>query len=397
MSNLPPRVTHLKFGKSFTQEIRGLPHTITSLHFHPDCDQRILEFPPKLTHLIVGPNFYSRHNSPSNRSPLPPLPHSLEYLKVRAVIPPLPPNLNKLHLRDIDLAVDKLPISLQAFTVGNCNPSSIELPPSLTELSVKGLRNFPRLNLPPTLTTLKMESSLSVGPLPPSLTSISFGRVLYQPLNPLPPLLTRISMSVDFNSPIDQLPSGLTHLTFYPLSSFNQPVNALPHSLTHLTFGKAFNQRVDNLPPNLRSLSFGKNFNQPLEHLPPLLYLSFGKAFEYSHTFKPLPTSLRSLHFGDLVDSVIISKCPMPLMDLSELSDLSYLHYHPRPGEEVRIRVPSNLGEATLFIGPTVRVDFDTRTIYVSILFFYLHLFSLSHFSQFLSLTSACTAAKEGQ
>ncbi|GAM17919.1 hypothetical protein SAMD00019534_010940, partial [Acytostelium subglobosum LB1] len=142
--------------------------------------------------------------------------------------------------------------------------------------------------LPNTITKLKLNTTISPGLLPPSITKLHLEH--NQRITPgvLPPSLLTLKLVGKFNSLIDPgtLPASLTTLTLG--HSFNQTIEGIFMNiqLKHLKLGDAFNQPIttSTFPRSLIALSLeGEKFKQvlPRGSLPPLLkHLSFGSGID---------------------------------------------------------------------------------------------------------------------
>jgi hypothetical protein len=192
-----------------------------------------------------------------------------------------------------------------------CNPSlhGLMLPPSLTQLSLPGGCNQPRL---------------ADVALPSSLTSLTVGQMFNRSLADvrLPAELRALSFTEygQFNQFVGSahlhLPSTLTSLIFG--RRFNQPVNELhlPSSLTHLEFGEQFRQRVDQLrlPDSLRHLQFGSHFSDSLAAVSlPASLTTFVMCDRFHHGWYAVPPLRRGMCASSCFDGW---KPPSSLTDL---------------------------------------------------------------------------------
>jgi len=104
---------------------------------------------------------------------------------------------------------------------------------------------------------------------------------------------------------------------------FDLPLGPLPHSITHLTFGYIFNQSIKGiLPPSLKELTFGTGFNKPIKeeisvsHKHVLSYipstvtrLMFGESFNQDIR-GAIPPTVTHLAFMGSFDQNIHNKIP---------------------------------------------------------------------------------------
>lgn len=233
----------------------SLPRNLETLIINPSYDHPLSasNLPPSLTSIFKA---YSYRNTPCVVSTF-----SIVGLH----------ELNALHISD--------PRMVPSFKL--CL-STVELPPSLTEL---GLSHFTLPTLSSTLATslvslrLNWESDFNQ---PLRLGGLSSLRVLI--------------LNNEFNQPLSDacLPASLTTLKFG--GRFNQVIQLT--SLTNLTtlhLGSAFNQIVDGntFPASLTSLSFSQHFNSPLlesyvpsnlTHISFPYFSSFTNVLQLAHT-----------------------------------------------------------------------------------------------------------------
>ena len=141
-------------------------------------------------------------------------------------------------------------------------------------------------NFPNSISQLTFGTYFIINHLPDSLTHLSLGYFLKQPIDKLPNSITNLTLRNPVNKLIDNLPNSITHLILkdyfiqpidnlpksikhlFLLDSFNHSIDNLPNSITHLVIGNKFNQSIDNLPDSITHLVIGNKFNQPINKLP---------------------------------------------------------------------------------------------------------------------------------
>ena len=375
-----------------------LPATITSLDFQYGLP-KIKNYPAALTHLSF--NWL-------NKGAFHSLPPSVTHLKIPYADTALPPHLHTLEMFNTSKHISNLPPSLQVLRLlGSTQdelpkPSfEIQLPASLTQVTFWHNYNQPLCKLPSTLTHLNLpgEFNQQIDSLPLALTHLAVGEKFNQSLDHLPASLTHLTVENEFNQSLDHLPASLTHLTVG--EKFNQSMDHLPASLTHLTLGRNFNQSVDSLPPSLAYLGLGflfnqrvdhlparlrslelnsKSFKKPLTNLPQLTRLSLRQEANHAPATDCLPTSITCLNIGSPPANQYItfppSPCEYPRVPLP--SSLQHLRLCVHESTEMRLSVP----EATRTVifeaykdlyanswVALVLVDFETRMIFVSLLY----------------------------
>ncbi|KAG5184297.1 hypothetical protein JKP88DRAFT_181321 [Tribonema minus] len=146
----------------------------------------------------------------------------------------------------------------------------------------------------------------ALGPLPPSLTSLSLGPRFTQPLGELPRGLTALTLGTVFpehhfshyDHPLGRLPCALRVLDLEICDNFNHPLGCLPATLRKLLLGWTYNHPLQTLPPALEVLVLGHDFQQELQpHLPDTL-----RVFRMGECFNApvmLPAALEDLRIGD--------------------------------------------------------------------------------------------------
>ncbi len=404
ISYLPPSLTHLKFGVSFSKE--------KSI------------FPPSLLHLTLGYGF----KKPST------LPPNLVYLSIHHLLVEfcnLPLSLETLVIF-FENTIPAHHLNLKKLTCGYSFSDSIEnFPPNLTHLEFGHWFNFNISNLPHSLTHLTFGETFNKvirfdHSTTTNLIHLKFGKNFTQPVDDLPLMLHYLEFGLRFNCSVEKLPQNLRILRFstYIFSEFNQPLPHLPYlqelylggkfsywdavprdalrvlelniewpwksvhafplsithltlgssvdipithqglekggvdtpmlvlplSLTHLSLGLVFNQSVDFLPPNLVSLTFGFYFNQPVNSLPQSLQqLSFGSYF--NQPVNSLPPQLTHLKLGEYFNQPI-DKLP---------SSITHLHIFLGDNFTFNVVLPAQIQHVYAHKPAKNRLPIDTR------------------------------------
>lgn len=313
ISCLPPSLTSLKF-KYYNSSPFPLPDKLKHLSFGINFSQKLEYFPRELRYLKLPANY---------KHPLPSFPPYLENIKITfqhifgddnnnnisnhlALIPPLPSASTQLKLI-VYLNIKKIskndwpPVS--ELCICNNIENNIECWPScLTslEFSLNSNFNYPLLNLPPTLTKLTLLNSFDqlVDNLPPSLLYLYFGNYFNKPVDNLPPDLKYLRLGKNFNCSIDKLPLSLTCLSISS-TNFDKPIEHLPPALIHLNLDHcdSFNQTIDHLPPFLKSLKLGRQFNKNVNHLPSLLQKLY-VGINFTKDILTIPSSITRLRIS---------------------------------------------------------------------------------------------------
>lgn len=133
ISDLPPNLTHLKFGNFYNDFINIFPETLVCLEFGDLFNEQIDNLPDSLMELKLGDRFNQAINHlPPNLIKLH-LGHSFNQ-----PINHLPPNLVELHLdHSFNQPIDSLPDSITKLTIGVCFIHSLDkLPKNLTQLNI---------------------------------------------------------------------------------------------------------------------------------------------------------------------------------------------------------------------------------------------------------------------
>jgi len=228
-------------------ELKGLKkkdfQKITQLEFDGSFNKKIKnnDLPPNLTHLKFGYDF----NHPIDLSKLVLLTH-LEF--------------GYFFNKKMDLSKLVLLTHLTFGSRYDYNPKLDILPQSLTHLNLGHSFNqsIDHLSKLVSLTHLNLGHSFN-HPLDHlskhnSLTHLTLGYSFNKSVDNLPSSLTHLTLGYDFKQPLDKLNDKLTHLTLE--SKFDQPIDNLPSSLTHLDLGMSYTKSIDNLMslPNLKSI-----------------------------------------------------------------------------------------------------------------------------------------------
>ena len=134
--------------------------------------------------------------------------------------------------------------------------------------SIKFGNSFTKLynNFPTSISQLTFGTYFTINHLPDSLTHLSLGYFLKQPIDKLPNSITNLTLRNPVNKLIDNLPNSITHLILKDY--FNQPIDNLPNSIKHLFLLDSFNQPIDKLPDSITHLVIGNKFNQLIDNLP---------------------------------------------------------------------------------------------------------------------------------
>jgi len=336
LSLLPSTVTSMKM--EHVSKLRGrfgdLPRSLTHLAYWVDGDDDLAAkhegWPPSLTSL------------------------ELQYGGSKPFSAPLPSTLRVL-LCNADLSPSLvLPDSLTTLSAGRLDRPVSQLPPHLTELSIRlpEVKKSKKLveqaqpmdlsNLPASLTHLKISGRLSpYGPpvvaakfppllrclrlvfvtlrltdtLPESLEELTITRgmaiidhpfrharlrklVLPDEFNQLIrasdfPSLQVLSLGSKFNHPLDDLPRSLSELTV------RGDLDRLPASLTMLTPKRAIKRPLDKLPSSLRILDLRSEIRHNLNHLPDSLAELRLAGSNFNKPLDHLPRQLKMLALSD--------------------------------------------------------------------------------------------------
>lgn len=132
--------------------------------------------------------------------------------------------------------------------------------------------------------------------LPLSLTQLTLNSNFNLPIKLLPPLLTHLIFGNEFNQPID-LPSQIIYLS---LSSNNEYIiNNLPNGIEKLhLFDKAFDLELNNLPTSIKTIIFTnvnfRIYDKKLNCLPDSVeYIKL--PLEYKHRISNIPKKLKNV------------------------------------------------------------------------------------------------------
>lgn len=171
-------------------------------------------------------------------------------------------------------------LSFHMFACYNYHLPVLNLPTTLTSLSLQGYYGFFNESFPSNLTSLKLSGQTD---------------------NLLPEGLLTLSLSKNFARTNQVLPKSLTSLTLK--NEFCQNSVDLPPNLTKLKLGNYYNHPIKlNQCVHLKKLKLGYNFNQCLDFFLPLLvcleYLCVYGCYDYM--FQEFPASLKKVECNDI-------------------------------------------------------------------------------------------------
>eukprot|EP00611_Tribonema_gayanum_P024788 TRINITY_DN5537_c0_g1_i5.p1 TRINITY_DN5537_c0_g1~~TRINITY_DN5537_c0_g1_i5.p1 ORF type:complete len:649 (+),score=128.92 TRINITY_DN5537_c0_g1_i5:130-2076(+) len=248
---LPARLRTLQL--THMRELPALPVSLSSITLQSCSLEALVQLPPSVTDVSL--NETSARTSDHTTTSIAVVGPALRRLHLLGLVPswavqPLPQDLIDLHLhykphswrQRTAVALTVLPESLETLTL-SCDAELLDLTISALPHGLKTLdaTRFATYN-----------STVTLGPLPESLTRLSLGK--------------------SFEHALGALPAGLMELRIRSVSGlgggcfFNQPLGALPPLLRVLDLRACnqFNHPLGHLPCALRELRLGVTFNCPL-------------------------------------------------------------------------------------------------------------------------------------
>eukprot|EP00611_Tribonema_gayanum_P024786 TRINITY_DN5537_c0_g1_i3.p1 TRINITY_DN5537_c0_g1~~TRINITY_DN5537_c0_g1_i3.p1 ORF type:complete len:628 (+),score=161.76 TRINITY_DN5537_c0_g1_i3:118-2001(+) len=357
---LPARLRTLQL--THMRELPALPVSLSSITLQSCSLEALVQLPPSVTDVSL--NETSARTSDHTTTSIAVVGPALRRLHLLGLVPswavqPLPQDLIDLHLhykphswrQRTAVALTVLPESLETLTL-SCDAELLDLTISALPHGLKTLdaTRFATYN-----------STVTLGPLPESLTRLSLGKSFEHALGALPAGLMELRIrSVSglgggcfFNQPLGALPPLLRVLDLRACNQFNHPLGHLPCALRELRLGDAFrhplllqhaslpavqgqqaaapaleaelaaepvqppHDALVRLPETLTVLHVGRSFDHPLGPLPEgLTVLRVGRiaGSSFSRALGPLPAALRVLDLeacgrfnhalGDLPDTL---------------------------------------------------------------------------------------------